>query len=115
MLLMKLLKNRLIIILGFILVGVSLSSIAQNSSPGRQSNISNPQLIAKLNKTIPQLLDSANIPGLAISVIKDGQIIYTQVYGVKNAETKEKMAINTVFEAASLSKPVFAYVCLQLV
>ncbi|QNF32626.1 serine hydrolase [Adhaeribacter swui] len=73
------------------------------------------QTAIQLNNAIPPLLDSAGIPGLAISVIKEGKMHYTQVYGFKNAETKEKMAINTVFEAASLSKPVFAYACLQLV
>ncbi|RDC65610.1 serine hydrolase [Adhaeribacter pallidiroseus] len=102
-------KKWMILCLSLVFTGQSWSSVAQQG--GSQQSL----LIAKLNQTIPQLLDSASIPGLAISVIRDGKMAYTQVYGVKSIETKEKMAINTVFEAASLSKPVFAYACLQLV
>ncbi|PSR55131.1 hypothetical protein AHMF7605_17275 [Adhaeribacter arboris] len=100
--------------LSLLLLGHSIRGVAQGSSSSQQNKVSTTQLIAQLNKTIPQLLDSASIPGLAISVIREGKMAYTQVYGVKSTETKEKMAINTIFEAASLSKPVFAYACLQL-
>ncbi|QMU31375.1 serine hydrolase [Adhaeribacter radiodurans] len=103
------LKKWLVLGLSLAFTGQSVSSLAQ------QNILPEAPLITKLNQTIPQLLDSAGIPGLAIAVIKDGRMHYTQVYGVKNAETSKKMAINTVFEAASLSKPVFAYTCLQLV
>jgi CubicO group peptidase (beta-lactamase class C family) len=77
--------------------------------------LSKEQLITSLDKAIPQLLDSANIPGLSLAVVKDGKILYTQAYGVKNEDTKEKLNISTIFEAASLSKPVFAYACLKFV
>ncbi len=93
------LKIGIVVVLSLVFNGAIVRGMAQPSSVSRPSNVSNPQLITKLNQTIPQLLDSDSIPGLAISVIKDGKIVYTQVYGVKNAETKEKMAINTVFEA----------------
>ena len=107
-------KKFAVIAINLLFIGYSICGLAQPSSTVRQNNLSNTQLAAKLNHTIPQLLDSASIPGMVISVIRDGKITFTQAYGVKSTETKEKMAINTVFEAASLSKPVFAYACLQL-
>jgi CubicO group peptidase (beta-lactamase class C family) len=42
-------------------------------------------------------------------------VIWTRGFGVTNSETKARVNDNTVFEAASLTKPVFAYGVLKLV
>ena len=60
-------------------------------------------------------MKEADIPGLSIAVIRDSKVIWTRGYGVTNAETKVRVNDNTVFEAASLTKPVFAYAVLKLV
>jgi CubicO group peptidase (beta-lactamase class C family) len=49
-----------------------------------------------------------NIPGISMALIKDGKIAYYKTYGLKNAITGEKVDSNTLFEAASITKPVFA-------
>ncbi len=54
------------------------------------------------------------IPGLSLALIKDGKLFYHHNYGYKNNYTKEKVTDETVFEAASITKPVFAYVVLRL-
>jgi CubicO group peptidase (beta-lactamase class C family) len=48
------------------------------------------------------------IPGISMALIKDGKIAYYKTYGVKNAITGAKVDSNTLFEAASVTKPVFA-------
>lgn len=55
------------------------------------------------------------MPGLSLAIIEDGEIAYDATLGVANAETGETLADDAVFEAASLSKPVFAYLFLKLV
>ena len=55
------------------------------------------------------------VPGLSIAVIRNGKLAWNHGFGVKNAETKEPVTEDIVFEAASLSKPVFAYAVLKLV
>lgn len=55
-----------------------------------------------------------NIPGVSLALIKDGQVIYHKTYGVKNTLTKEPVDEKTLFEAASITKPVFAFVVLRL-
>jgi CubicO group peptidase (beta-lactamase class C family) len=57
----------------------------------------------------------ADIPGLSIAVIRDSKVIWTRAFGVTNSETKTPVNDNTVFEAASLTKPLFAYAVLKLV
>lgn len=64
---------------------------------------------------IPQLMKDGDVPGLSIALLRDGQVFWNKSFGVRNAETKEPLAENAVFEAASLAKPVFAYAVLKLV
>lgn len=57
---------------------------------------------------------TARIPGLAVAAIERGEIAATELLGVANAETAEAITEETLFEAASLSKPVFATAVLRL-
>lgn len=73
------------------------------------------EIIAKLETAIPELMDSNTIPGLSIALIGDGEIKWQHGFGVKNTDTGDPVTEDTIFEAASLSKPVFAYAVLILV
>ena len=64
---------------------------------------------------MPALLDSAGIPGLSIAVLERGRTAWTGAYGVRSTVDRRPVGTETVFEAASLSKPVFAYGLLRLV
>jgi CubicO group peptidase (beta-lactamase class C family) len=54
------------------------------------------------------------IPGVSLALIKDGKVVYHKTYGVKNTITGEKVDANTLFEAASITKPVFSFAVLRL-
>jgi CubicO group peptidase (beta-lactamase class C family) len=54
------------------------------------------------------------LPGLSVTVIEDGMVTWSEVFGQANLETGEPVTSETMFEAASLSKPVFAYAVLKL-
>ncbi|NTS41638.1 beta-lactamase family protein [Flavisolibacter sp. BT320] len=54
------------------------------------------------------------VTGTQVSFVKGGQE-KQYFYGYSNADTKEKVTASTVFEAASLSKVVLAYITLRLV
>lgn len=73
------------------------------------------QLIAQLEKSLPLLMKEADVPGLPIALVREGKLIWQRGFGVANAKTNEPVTDATVFEAASLSKPVFAYAVLKLV
>lgn len=49
------------------------------------------------------------IPGVSMALIKDGKLVYHKTYGVRNTFTKEPVDSNTLFEAASVTKPVFSF------
>jgi CubicO group peptidase (beta-lactamase class C family) len=55
----------------------------------------------------------AEVPGLGIALIHDAQVAWTRGFGFRNRDTAEPVTPDTVFEAASLSKPLFAYAVLK--
>jgi CubicO group peptidase (beta-lactamase class C family) len=69
----------------------------------------------KLAETIPELLKQTGVPGLSVAIVEDAKVAWSGGFGVKNAEAKDLVNADTIFEAASLSKPAFAYVALKLV
>jgi len=71
--------------------------------------------VAALEDSLPALLERADVPGLQVAFIEAGRIAGTGAFGVADAETGRPVTDRTVFEAASLSKPVFAYAVLRLV
>jgi CubicO group peptidase (beta-lactamase class C family) len=72
-------------------------------------------VVAGLERLVPRLMSEADVPGLSIALVRDGRVAWRRGFGVRNAATKEPVTNETVFEAASLSKPVFAYAVLKLV
>lgn len=71
--------------------------------------------IARLQKDIPGLMKEAEVPGMTVVVLREGKVRWAQNFGVKKVNGGAAVDDGTVFEAASLSKPVFAYAVLKLV
>lgn len=81
-------------------------------SPARavQTDMSAPE---KLIQQIPELMRKAHISGLAVAKIEKGDIAWHAAFGQRT--TGEPLETDTVFNAASLTKPVFATMSLHLV
>ncbi|HEV2764552.1 MAG TPA: serine hydrolase [Pyrinomonadaceae bacterium] len=69
---------------------------------------------ARLEEVAARVLREGEVPGAAVALVRGGRVVWRKGFGVKNARTKEPVDDSTVFEAASLSKPVFAYAVLKL-
>lgn len=55
------------------------------------------------------------VPGVSIAVIHQDRIEWARGYGVQDVETREPVTPDTLFQAASISKPVSATAVLRLV
>src|SRR6266480_240116 len=64
---------------------------------------------------VRQLISDARVPGLSMAVIRDDGTVEVTAAGVRNTHAGTPVDAQTVFDAASLSKPVFAYALLRLV
>ncbi len=72
------------------------------------------RLIQQFDRRIPELLERDNVPGLSIALVRDGRLRWDGAFGVRSRETGELVTPGTVFEAASLSKPVLSYMVFGL-
>ena len=73
------------------------------------------QFIDRLDQMIPKLLDKYKTIGTAIALIHNREIVWLKGYGLEDKETGIKITGNTVFQAASISKPVTAWAIMKLV
>jgi len=64
---------------------------------------------------LPDIMEIAGVPGLSMSVVQDGRIAWTHYRGVMDATTNQPVSADTLWPAASLSKPAFAFAALHLV
>lgn len=64
--------------------------------------------------SIPAIMEAADVPGLQIALLDSGEIVATRAFGTTSTESGAPVTDATVFEAASLSKPVFAYAVLRM-
>lgn len=71
-------------------------------------------LIAHLDAQIPRWLHEDNVPGLSIGLIHQARLAWLKGFGVKDKTSSAPVTPDTMFEAASMSKPVFAYVVMKL-
>jgi len=94
-----------------------LAACTQDSPepPDPIDTLTQPERLAELDSLIPALMDSGAVTGLSMAIVNDSGAVWMRGFGVRDAETGAPVDENTVFEAASLSKPVFAYAALQLV
>ena len=93
------LKNSFIVSLVMILCLLSCENKAQNSG-----NDYNSTLIQSLEKTVEQEMEANNIPAVAVGVIKDGKIMYTNGFGVQQRDSEMLVDQHIIFQIASVSK-----------
>ena len=66
--------------------------------------------VAKLDALAGDLMTSSGIPGLAVAVVHGGKALYAKGFGVRDSTRADKVDADTVFQLASLSKPIAATV-----
>ncbi len=99
------------------LVAVALVFVAGGAAADAQHlKLTTPadEIAKELDSRVPRLMERARVPGLSVAVVRDGKIILTKAYGDRTLYAAEPVTERTVFEAASIGKPVAAYAALKL-
>jgi CubicO group peptidase (beta-lactamase class C family) len=65
--------------------------------------------------TLAERMEHHNVPAVSIAVFNDGKIEWARAYGTADVETGRPVTERTLFQAASISKPVAATGMLTLV
>lgn len=73
------------------------------------------EITATLNELVPRQMETGGVPAMSLALVREGKTAWAKTWGVKTLAGKEPATDETVFEAASLSKPVFAFAVMKLV
>ncbi|MFI5165952.1 MAG: serine hydrolase [Thermoanaerobaculales bacterium] len=70
---------------------------------------------APVEALIRELMTKGGVPGAQMAIVRDGRIAWNRGFGMATVEAGKPVTVDTVFEAASLGKAVFAYTVMRLV
>ncbi|HYP07708.1 MAG TPA: serine hydrolase domain-containing protein, partial [Bryobacteraceae bacterium] len=70
--------------------------------------------LGELELRIPEVMAKTRTPGVSFAVVQRGRLVWRRGFGTADVESGRLVDADTVFEAGSMSKPVFAYAVMQL-
>jgi CubicO group peptidase (beta-lactamase class C family) len=70
---------------------------------------------AQIDIAVTRSMKADHVTGMGIAVWNDGKVIYLKAYGERNTEKHLPLSPDSIMTAASLTKPAFATMVMQLV
>lgn len=95
--------------------GATTTTSATVAQPARAPGIVIPDgrvehIVDRVDQRAQELLRETGIPGMAVAIVADGKVVYQEGFGVREAGTEQQVEPDTVFQLASVSKPIGATV-----
>lgn len=92
----------------------SATSSAGSSAPANPATVSGVDIpdgriddaVGRLDELAEELMQSSGVPGMAVAVVHGDETVYAKGFGVRKVGSDEKVDADTVFQLASMSKPV---------
>jgi CubicO group peptidase (beta-lactamase class C family) len=88
-----------------------LSRVAPEALSGRPDPTT---VVVTIESMVPALMGELHVPGVSVAVVRDRALAWSRSFGVSDVRTKAPVSGKTLFEACSMSKPVFACTVMQL-
>lgn len=101
--------KKILYILG--LVVLLLFSTISTSTYGNETN---PQQIERIDFLMELLMRVSKVPSVSACIIQEDTILWSNAYGFFDLENKKHATCNTLYNIASISKPVTATALMQL-
>jgi CubicO group peptidase (beta-lactamase class C family) len=70
--------------------------------------------IGFIERVAPDLMEKGRIPGLSITVVKDGDVVYAGGFGARNVEQNLSATPDTLYGIGSCTKSFVALAIMQL-
>ncbi|MFI8387382.1 serine hydrolase [Streptomyces sp. NPDC085540] len=62
--------------------------------------------VAHLDRTVEDMMRRTGVPGVSVAVVHDDEVVHIKGYGLRRTGESAKVGPDTVFQIASVSKPV---------
>lgn len=95
---------------GFRILGVDAEDIS-----GRPAGALTPEIVTQLEEFIRDAMERADVPGLAISIVRDGEIAYANGFGVRELGADELVTPETLMMIGSTGKTMTTLLMAALV
>lgn len=106
-------KSNIILFVFFYLTSFLFSQKLEVVSP-EKAGFDSAKLI-RVDSTINQAIENSEIPGAVLVLLKDNKVAYKKAYGYRQLiPQKLKMTTETIFDMASLTKPISAATSLMI-
>lgn len=101
---------RLVAIALVIALGVAGCSSAASEDPtdnvGPVSRAAVDNAVDQLDGIVAQAMEQTGVPGVSVAVVHGDDVVTTRGYGVRSTESSESVDPDTIFQIASMSKPI---------
>ena len=88
---------------------------AQNTDKQAPSKETVAAALPKLRAFVHDIVDKKMVPGLSIAVVQGDEVVFLEGFGVRQIDRPEPVDADTVFQLASVSKPLAATTVAALV
>lgn len=103
----------ILVVLALLVICMPLSAHAQGGGTVTLAQVE--KAIPEIEKLAQQQIDTGATPGLAIAVVYDDKVVYLKGFGVREVGKPDLVTEDTVFQLASMSKPLASTVAAALV
>ncbi|UUU42839.1 serine hydrolase [Streptomyces sp. NBC_00162] len=92
-----------------VLLATAAANTAPSPPPEPQPSISDDAVdkaVAGLDRTVQDMMRRTGVPGVSVAVVHDDKVVHLTGFGLRRTGDTAKVGPDTVFQIASLSKPV---------
>jgi CubicO group peptidase (beta-lactamase class C family) len=83
-----------------------LPTVPPAQPPSQLSRAEVETAVGRLDDVVRDAMRRTGVPGVAVGVVHNDEVVYLKGFGLRNAGTKERVGPDTVFQLASVSKPI---------
>ena len=83
-----------------------LPTVPPAQPPSQISRADVETAVDQLDDVVQDAMRRTGVPGVAVGVVHDDEVLYLKGFGVRRAGTKDRVGADTVFQLASVSKPL---------
>src|ERR1700750_2724439 len=92
---------------------LAFAAAGQSEHPSPVNSVT--AVIPRLEELIRSGMEKTQVPGLSVAIVLGDRVVYLKGFGFRKAGQPERVDENTIFQLASISKPLAATIIASLV